>query len=167
MQPRRRRKWKTAIFSARFSCVRSLGARTSRPHCGTGLAFLARSFPLECLCTTNPENVCACTNFCGAFWLRLCCAVSSVIRRASTQSPRRYSVRSVLLSRNFVARREDFFACHLPQATCHSRPVWLRPCRARLRLKGPRSQRTHTADPGENRPAGEIPRRHVESLPAA
>src|SRR5205823_15048843 len=38
----------------------------------------------------------------------------------------------VLLGRNFVARREDFFACHLPQATCHSRQVWLRPCRARF-----------------------------------
>src|SRR5438094_9934545 len=45
-----------------------------------------------------------------------------------------FFVPSVLLGRNFVARREDFFACHLPQATCHSRQVWLRPCRARLRL---------------------------------
>src|SRR5438094_58788 len=59
--------------------------------------------------------------------------------RASTRRSRRCSVRSVLLGRNFVARREDFFACHLPQATCHSRQVWLRPCRAGLRVGPPRS----------------------------
>src|SRR5947199_9701447 len=59
-----------------------------------------------------------------------------------------FFVPSVLLSRNFVARREDFFACHLPQATCHSRPVWLRPCRARFdRLLIPKEVRTELYRP--------------------
>src|SRR5438094_7740812 len=56
-----------------------------------------------------------------------------------------FFVPSVLLSRNFVERREDFFACHLPQATCHSRQVWLRPCRARLRFWSPQSTRSQCA----------------------
>src|SRR5207249_9261267 len=49
------------------TCALPIWAQASRPHCGTGLAFLARSFPLECLCTTNLENVCALHKFLRRF----------------------------------------------------------------------------------------------------